>query len=112
MGDLVEPRCNKRMNMMKLPTSTISVSGTQKFSVTAERVFDAWLDPALIARWMFGPALREEEVLRIDPDAKVNGRFAFLVRHNGEEIDHMGTYLELDRPPTGLHLGHQVRVGE
>lgn len=77
---------------------TISVSVTQKFSVSAERVFDAWLDPARIGKWMFGPALREEEVLRIEVDAKVGGRFSFLVRRNGEEIDHVGTYLELERP--------------
>lgn len=78
--------------------STLQVQVTRGFSASPERVFDAWLDPALIGRWMFGPALREEEILRIAVDARVGGKFSFLVRRQGMEIDHIGTYLELDRP--------------
>lgn len=71
---------------------------TQHFTVPAEQVFDAWLDPALIGLWMFGPALREEEVVRLTVDAQVGGAFSFVVRRQGQEIDHIGEYLELDRP--------------
>jgi uncharacterized protein YndB with AHSA1/START domain len=52
----------------------------------------------MIGKWMFGPALREEEVLRIDVDARVGGAFSFLVRRQGQEIDHVGKYREIDRP--------------
>jgi uncharacterized protein YndB with AHSA1/START domain len=76
----------------------VSVRVTRRYAASAERVFDAWLDPAMIGRWMFGPALREEEVLRIQVDARVGGGFSFLVRRDGEEIDHVGTYREIDRP--------------
>jgi uncharacterized protein YndB with AHSA1/START domain len=31
-------------------------------------------------------------------DARIGGSFSFVVRRQGEEIDHMGTYLEIDRP--------------
>jgi uncharacterized protein YndB with AHSA1/START domain len=71
---------------------------TRRFSVSPERVFDVWLDPQMIGRWMFGPALREEEVLHLEVDARVGGTFSFLVRRQGEEIDHVGTYREIDRP--------------
>lgn len=71
---------------------------TQRFAVPAEQVFDAWLTPALIGQWMFGPALREEEVVRITVDGRVGGRFSFVVRRRGQEIDHVGEYLEVDRP--------------
>ena len=71
---------------------------TRRFSASPQRVFDAWLDPAMIGRWMFGPALREEEVLRIAVDARVGGSFSFLVRRGGHQIDHVGEYLEIDRP--------------
>jgi uncharacterized protein YndB with AHSA1/START domain len=47
---------------------------------------------------MFGPALRDEEVVRITLDARVGGRFSFLVRRQGNEIDHIGRYVEIDRP--------------
>ena len=76
----------------------VSVRVTRRYAASAERVFDAWLDPAMIGRWMFGPAIRDEEVLRLQVDARVGGGFSFLVRRGGQEIDHVGTYREIDRP--------------
>jgi uncharacterized protein YndB with AHSA1/START domain len=61
-------------------------------------VFDAWLDSGLIGAWMFGHATPDEEVVRISVDPRVGGSFSFLVRRNGQEIDHVGEYLEIDRP--------------
>src|SRR5258708_31749512 len=81
-----------------MDTKPVIVTVTQRFSAPAERVFDAWLDTALIGRWMFGPALRDEEVLRIATDPHVGGAFSFLVGRQGQEIDHVGKYLEIDRP--------------
>jgi len=78
--------------------SPLVVRVEHKLRSSPERVFDAWLDPVLIGRWMFGPALREEEILRIAVDARVGGAFSFLVRRRGQEIDHVGNYLEIDRP--------------
>lgn len=78
--------------------SPISVSVTRRFAASAERVFDAWLDPVLIGQWMFGPRLRDEEVLHLNVDGRVGGSFSFLVRRQGHEIDHIGTYREIDRP--------------
>jgi uncharacterized protein YndB with AHSA1/START domain len=74
------------------------VTVTQRFEASPERIFDAWLSPELIGRWMFGPALRDEEVVRITLDARVGGRFSFVVRRQGNEIDHIGRYVEIDRP--------------
>jgi uncharacterized protein YndB with AHSA1/START domain len=79
-------------------TQNVTVSVTRHFDASPERVFDALLDPEMIGKWMFGPALREEEVLRIDVDARVGGAFSFLVRRQGQEIDHVGKYREIDRP--------------
>src|SRR5499426_3574286 len=76
----------------------VKVRVSRRFSVSPERVFDACLDPEMIGKWMFGPALREEEVLRIVADARVGGAFSFLVRRQGIEIDHVGKYREIDRP--------------
>lgn len=71
---------------------------TQHFAVPAERVFDAWLNPTLIGQWMFGSALREEEVVQLTVDGRVGGHFSFVVRRQGQEIDHIGEYLEVERP--------------
>ena len=71
---------------------------TRSFDTSAERIFDAWLNPDLIGCWMFGPSLRDEEVLRISIDPRVGGAFSFLVRRAGQELDHVGKYLEISRP--------------
>jgi uncharacterized protein YndB with AHSA1/START domain len=76
----------------------VLVQVVREFDVSPERVFAAWLSPELIGRWMFGPDLREETVLHVAVDARVGGRFSFLVLRDGEELDHVGEYLVLDRP--------------
>lgn len=78
--------------------SHVKVRVTRRFSAPAERVFDAWLDSAMIGRWMFGRVLRDEEIVRLTLDPRPGGRFSFVVRRSGEEIDHIGRYLELERP--------------
>src|SRR5258708_23909050 len=70
----------------------------QRFTAPPERVFDAWLDTAMLGRFMFGPTLRDEEIVRLSLDARVGGAFSFVVRRQGQEIDHIGRYLEIDRP--------------
>ncbi|HEY0864627.1 MAG TPA: SRPBCC family protein [Lacunisphaera sp.] len=71
---------------------------TRRFSVPAERVFDAWLDPVMIGRWMFGPNVRDEQIVRLGTEPRVGGKFSFVVNRAGAEIDHVGEYLEIERP--------------
>ena len=69
-----------------------------RFTVPAERVFDAWFDPEWLGRWMFGPGVRDERIVRLTLDARVGGSFSFIVERKGTEVDHVGEYLELERP--------------
>ena len=82
-------------------TAKPTAIAVQTFKVPPQRVYDAILDPAMIARFMFGPLLREEEILHITNDPKVGGAFSFKVRRGEQELDHVGTYLELS-PPTRI----------
>jgi uncharacterized protein YndB with AHSA1/START domain len=68
---------------------------TRRFRSPAERVFDAWLDPALTRQW-FAPGLGE--MTRVQIDAYVGGTFWFVQRRNGADAQHTGEYLEIDRP--------------
>jgi uncharacterized protein YndB with AHSA1/START domain len=69
-----------------------------RFSVAPERIFDACLDPAWVGRWMFGPNVRDERIVRLTLDARVGGKYSFVVDRAGTEVDHVGEYLEIDRP--------------
>ena len=75
----------------------INACARHRFDAPPERVFDAWLVPETIGKWMFGVVL-PDEVLRISVDARVGGAFSFLVRREGKELDHVGNYLEITRP--------------
>ena len=77
---------------------TLNAEISHHFPQDPLRVFDAWLDPSMIGRWMFGPAVRDEEVVSIEIDPTVGGAFSFLVRRQNTVIDHIGTYLVIDRP--------------
>ncbi len=76
----------------------IQVTVAKTLSAPPERVFDAWLSAKMIGRFMFGPGVRDEEIVRLRTDAVVDGTFSFVVRRQGQEIDHIGRYLAIDRP--------------
>lgn len=70
----------------------------KEFNASSEMVFDAWLDPEKIGRWMFGPGIRDEEILKLELNPIVGGAYSFVVRRGEEVINHLGRYLVLERP--------------
>ena len=81
---------------MNLP-SPVKVTVSKRFSAPAERVFDAWLDLEWLGRWMFGPNVRAERVVRLGSEPRVGSRFSFVLNRQGTEIDYVGESFELDR---------------
>lgn len=73
-----------------------AVTVTHRFAASAERVYDAWLDPEKASRFLYTTVTGE--IVRCDIDPKVGGKYEIVDRRNGEDILHEGTYLELDRP--------------
>lgn len=73
----------------------VQARATRRFRASAEEVFDAWLDPALVREW-FGPGLGE--MTRVDLDARVGGTFWLVQRRAAGDAVHTGEYLEIDRP--------------
>jgi uncharacterized protein YndB with AHSA1/START domain len=74
----------------------VSVRVTHRFSASAERVFDAWLDPEKACKFLFVTATGQ--MVRTEIDARVGGRFTLVERRAGEDVAHVGTYVEIDRP--------------
>ncbi|HSI86451.1 MAG: SRPBCC domain-containing protein [Candidatus Methylacidiphilales bacterium] len=66
------------------------------FSFSVAHVYDAWLDPDLARQFLF--ATEKGEMVRADIDARVGGRFVMTDRRDGEDVEHIGHYLELGRP--------------
>ena len=75
---------------------TASVRVSRHFAATAERVFDAWMDPSIAGKFLFATATGQ--VVRTEIDGRVGGVFTIVERRRGEDIPHTGQYLELTRP--------------
>jgi uncharacterized protein YndB with AHSA1/START domain len=74
----------------------VEVRVTHTFSASAERVFDAWLDPQKACHFLFATATGR--VVRAEIDGRVGGSYTIVDRREGEDVEHTGTYLELERP--------------
>jgi uncharacterized protein YndB with AHSA1/START domain len=76
--------------------ATITVLVKHQFTASPERVFEAWLDPEKARRFLFATAAGQ--MVRAKTDPRVGGRFTFTDRRDGEDVEHNGEYLEIDRP--------------
>jgi uncharacterized protein YndB with AHSA1/START domain len=80
--------------MTKAATTTPVVRLERTINATPERVFDAWLDPAAMSRFM-----RMDETTQCDVvnDPRVGGRYLMTVMGKNT-YPHTGEYLEITRP--------------
>ncbi|MCV0395067.1 MAG: SRPBCC domain-containing protein [Rhizobiaceae bacterium] len=74
----------------------VSIKVVRRFEASAERVFDAWLDPEIARKWLFRTEGGEMVTARID--ARVGGSFDFTERRDGQDVAHVGEYLVIERP--------------
>ena len=74
----------------------ITVSVARHFAAPQERVFDSWLDSDSAKHWLF--ATDTGENVHAEIDARVGGQFLITDRRKGEDVEHHGTWLAIDRP--------------
>ena len=91
-----------------LPTARV----TRRFELPAGRLFDAWLDTGLLSQWMFGPNVRQEEIVRLSNDPREGGAFSFVVRRQANEVNHIGVYREISRPHRLVFTWAAVQAGK
>ena len=65
-------------------------------SAAPEAVFDAWLDPNMLTKFMCpGPNATTPEAAT---DPKVGGRFDLIMKNGDDALPHGGVYKVIDRP--------------
>jgi uncharacterized protein YndB with AHSA1/START domain len=77
------------------PSAPFVVKVTRRLDQSPERVFDAWLDPDTVRKW-FAPELGP--MTRVQIEARVGGKFSIMQKRAGIDVDHVGEYVEVDRP--------------
>lgn len=72
----------------------LSLTVSRFIAAPVERVYNAWLDPALLARFML--AGEGMSVSHVENEAREGGRFT-IIMHNGDQVlPHGGMYLTLE----------------
>jgi uncharacterized protein YndB with AHSA1/START domain len=79
--------------MMPVDADTLVVR--RLLRVPRERVFAAWLDPTLMARWMC-PGDTRTTTVELDP--RVGGQFRIVMHQGRGSVEHWGQFLEIERP--------------
>ena len=83
------------------------------YKCTPEKLFDAWLDPALVAQFMCPGAMH---VSHLEWQAKVGSQFRVDMTEGAKTVPHRGRFLEIDRPKrlvftwSSEHAGEDTRV--
>lgn len=85
----------------------ITVRVTRRFDAEPERVFDAWLDVNKASRFLF--ATPKGTTVRAEIEARIGGTFNFTERRDGVDVEHIGEYLEIDRPRRLVFTFHTER---
>ena len=74
----------------------LTVNITKTIHAPIEQVFDAWLNPERLTRFILpAPGMPQPEV---ENDPRENGRFSIVMHVGDNRVPHTGSYLELDRP--------------
>ncbi|MEX0964864.1 MAG: SRPBCC family protein [Pseudohongiellaceae bacterium] len=77
---------------------SFNVSLSRTLPVPAEKIFDRWLIPTFVGKWMFGEHLGNEKVIDLQNEVRPGGTYNYKITRNGKEVLHDGEYLQIDRP--------------
>lgn len=81
---------------MTLTETDLTLTVERTLTASPEAVFDAWLDPKMLKRFMCpGPRATTPEAAT---DPKVGGRFDLVMKNDDTPLPHGGVYKVIDRP--------------
>ncbi len=74
----------------------LTVNLNKTINAPIEKVFDAWLEPEMLTRFILpAPGMPQPDV---ENDAREGGRFTIIMHVGDDKIPHTGSYLTVDRP--------------
>lgn len=73
--------------------SELSTSVSRNIAAPRSKVFNAWLDPKMLAKFM--TPMPGTTVPKATNDASVGGRFEIVMKIGEDELPHSGTYKEI-----------------
>ncbi len=74
------------------------------------KVFEAWLDPKALRRFMCPAA--GTHVSRAECDPRVGGKFLIVMNVGGQDLPHRGEYLEIERYTRLVFTWRSAAAGE
>jgi len=85
--------------------ATVPITVTKFIEAPAQRIYDAWLIPSNASKWLF--ATPTGEMVRVEIEPRVGGKFVFTDRRDGQDVEHIGEFLELE---PGRKLAFKFKV--
>jgi len=76
--------------------ASIEITVPRSFRSAPERVFSAWIDPAMARRFLF--ATKAGTIVACEIDARAGGAYRIVDRRDGGDVEHVGTYREVAAP--------------
>lgn len=89
--------------------STADVTIVRVIPAQPREVFEAWLDPDALSRFMCPP--EGTAVSRVDVDPRAGGKFLIVMRVGERELPHRGEYLEIERYERLAFTWHSAFAG-
>lgn len=74
----------------------LEVKVSKVISAPIDKVFDAWLDPKMLAKFMQPMEGMSDAI--VTNDAKVGGKFSVVMVAGDNKMPHVGEYIEISRP--------------
>jgi uncharacterized protein YndB with AHSA1/START domain len=82
------------MEGLKMTDLTLNVN--KIINAPIEKVFDAWLNPIMLSKFMTPmPGMPESDV---EIDAREGGSFTIIMHSGDDNLPHTGKYLKINRP--------------
>jgi uncharacterized protein YndB with AHSA1/START domain len=96
---------------MNAVASVTTLTVKRKIPAPAQKIFDAWLDPAALSEWM-RPCSGTTKPSDVKADAREGGAFEIVMHPASGPVRHTGVYQTIDAPRRLVFTWNSVHAGD